>query len=91
MLDKLANALGETRASRFHSHFSKIEFTLKGGENKHLRFRDSGWGPDFPPLAEELVRRGWSPRIICESAGTQSEDALTMKQCYEILRKEAEL
>ena len=89
-LDKLANALGETRASRFHSHFSKIEFTLKGGENKHLRFRDPGWGPDFPPLAEELVRRGWSPRIICESAGTQSEDALTMKQCYEILRKEVE-
>lgn len=90
MLDKMENALGADRASRFHSHFSKIEFTPKGGESKHLRFQDPGWGPDFPPLAEELLRRGWSPRIICESAGTQSEDALTMKRCYQMLRNEAE-
>ena len=33
MLDQVAAALGQDRASRFHSHFSHIEFTLKGGEN----------------------------------------------------------
>ena len=75
--------LEEARASRFHSHFSKIAFTPKGGEQKHLRFSDEGWGPEFRPLAEEIARRGWSPTLICESSGTQSEDALTMKAIYQ--------
>lgn len=88
MLDRMADVLGEERAGRFHSHFSKIEFTLKGGEARHLRFSDEGWGPDFMPLAEELARRNWSSIIVCESAGTQSEDALTMKQCYSNLGKD---
>lgn len=82
MLDRIANALGEARGAQFHSHFSKIEFTPKGGEKKHLCFSDPGYGPDFRPLAEELARRDWAPWIICESSGTQSEDALTMQQIY---------
>lgn len=83
MLDELAHALGEERASRFHSHFSKIAFTPKGGEQKHLRFSDEGWGPEFRPLAAAIARRGWQPTLICESSGTQSEDALTMKSIYQ--------
>lgn len=83
MLDEMANALGEERASRFHSHFSKIAFTPKGGEQKHLRFSDEGWGPDFRPLAAEIARRTWHPTLICESSGSQSEDALTMKAIYQ--------
>ena len=82
MLDKMASALGRERAARFHSHFSKIEFTLKGGEYRHLQFSDPGWGPDFAPLAEEIARRDWHPVFVCESAGTQSEDALQMKETY---------
>ncbi len=82
ILNRIEEALGEERASRFHSHFSKIEFTPKGGEYRHLRFRDPGWGPEFEPLAEAVARRGWSPTVICESAGTQSEDALEMKAVY---------
>ena len=82
MLSRVEEVLGEERASRFHSHFSKIEFTPKGGEYKHLRFCDPGWGPEFEPLAKAVARRGWSPTFICESAGTQSEDALTMKGAY---------
>ena len=82
MLDRVADVLGEERASRFHSHFSHIEFTPNGGEKRHLCFSDAGWGPDFAPLAAEVARRSWSPTFICESAGTQSEDALTMKQIY---------
>lgn len=83
ILDKLENALGEERASTFHSHFSHIEYTMNGGEKRHLTFEESlGYGPDFCPLAEEIVRRGWSPTFICESAGTQSEDALEMKRIY---------
>lgn len=82
MLDRMAEVLGEEKASRFHSHFSMIEFTPKGGEARHLTFGQTDFGPDYRPLCRELARRGWSPTIICESAGTQDIDALTMKAEY---------
>ena len=83
MLDRVEEVLGAERASRFHSHFSHIQFTPKGGEKCHRTFdNDDGFGPDWSPLAEEVARRGWAPTFICESAGTQAEDALTMKQIY---------
>ena len=84
MLDKIQSALGEERASRFHSHFSRIEFTPGGGEKCHRTFADhGGFGPDPEPLMQEVARRGWSPTFICESAGTQAEDAAAMKRMYE--------
>ena len=83
MLDRMEEVLGPDRASRFHSHFSHIEFTLNGGEKCHRTFADDGgYGPDWTPLAQAVARRGWSPVFICESAGTQAEDALTMKKIY---------
>ncbi|MCM1524482.1 MAG: TIM barrel protein [Ruminococcus sp.] len=84
MLDKLENGLGIERARVFHSHFSKIEFTEKGGEKRHLTFKEcGGYGPDFKPLIELIRERDWSPTFICESAGTQTEDARAMKEYYE--------
>ena len=84
MLDRVAEVLGPDRAGTFHSHFSHIEFTPKGGEKCHRTFGDDGgFGPDWAPLAAEIARRGWSPTFICESAGTQAEDARTMKQIYQ--------
>ena len=89
MLDRTEEVLGAERASRFHSHFSHIQFTAKGGENCHRTFTDDdGYGPDWAPLACEVARRGWSPTFICESAGTQAEDAKTMKQIYQAYQKE---
>jgi len=86
MLDRVAEVLGPDRAKTFHSHFSHIEFTPNGGEKCHRTFAgDGGYGPDWAPLASEIARRGWSPTFICESAGTQAEDALTMKKVYEEL------
>ena len=83
MLDRVEEILGPERASAFHSHFSHIQFTPNGGEKCHRTFADDdGYGPDWAPLAAEVARRGWSPTFICESAGTQAEDALTMKQVY---------
>ena len=83
MLDRMEQVLGVERASRFHSHFSHIEFTPKGGEKCHRTFDDDGgYGPDWAPLAGLVAARGWSPTFICESAGTQAEDALEMKQVY---------
>ena len=76
MLDRMEEVLGPERASCFHSHFSHIEFTPKGGD-------DGGYGPDWAPLAQAVARRGWSPTFICESAGTQAGDALAMKKIYQ--------
>ena len=83
MLDRIAQVLGEERASSFHSHFSKIQFTPNGGEKMHLTFAQDDFGPDPAPLMEEVARRKWTPTFICESAGTQAEDALVMKVLYE--------
>ncbi len=82
VLDTMKDKLGEDRAKIFHSHFSKIEYTTPGGEKKHLTFEDETYGPFFEPLGELLYERGWTPTIICESAGTQAEDALFMKTAY---------
>ena len=82
LLDLLENRLGQARTKHFHAHFSKIQYG-KGGEIKHLTFEDTAYGPEFAPLARLLVQRDLSPRIICESAGTQAEDAVLMKRMYE--------
>ena len=82
IFDTIAVSLGDTFAQNLHCHFSKIAFT-SAGEKKHLTFEDTEFGPVFEPLAEAIVRESVSPRIICESDGTQAEDALYMKNCYE--------
>lgn len=81
LLDALWNGVGAQRATCFHAHFSKIEYS-RGGEVRHLTFDDTQYGPEFAPLAALLAKRRLSPRIICESAGTQSEDACTMKALF---------
>lgn len=84
VLDKVENELGNERMKSIHIHFSKIEYT-DGGEKRHLTFEDTVFGPDFTFLAEEIVRRDMSPVIICESAGTQDIDAVSMKKVVESL------
>ena len=81
VFEKIEKAKGADVAENLHCHFSKIEWTAKG-EKKHLTFEDTVYGPDFEPLMEAIVKNGLSPTIICESAGTQSDDALAMKKCY---------
>lgn len=81
IFDTIENELGHDRLKIFHSHFSKIEYT-KGGEKKHLTFEDTVFGPEFDYAAEIIYKKDLTPTIICESAGTQPEDALTMKNIY---------
>ena len=84
VFDMIANALGEASAKNLHCHFSKIEWT-NAGEKRHLTFEDEVFGPDFRPLMRVLRREGLTPTIICESAGTQAEDAFMMKEYYKSL------
>ena len=86
IFDTIENELGIDRLKSFHSHFSKIEYTT-GGEKRHLTFEDVVYGPDFEPLMELVYKYGLSPTFICESAGTQAEDAKQMKDYYLSLKK----
>ena len=83
ILDKVEAALGGARAKRFHVHFSRIEYSA-GGEKRHWTFAETQFGPEPQPLMELLAERGLEPVIICESAGTQAEDAMAMKKMYEM-------
>ena len=82
----IKNALGTDRLKCFHSHFSKIEYTT-GGEKRHLTFADTVFGPKYEPVMELTYKYGCDPTFICESAGTQAEDAKTMKDYYSSLIK----
>lgn len=88
ILNSIENRLGSERLKIFHSHFSKIEYTQKGGELRHLTFEDTVFGPDYEPLMELIAKKNLSPTFICESAGTQSHDSLAMKQSYLKYRKD---
>lgn len=81
ILDRLEESLGDERARRFHVHFSRIEYSA-GGEKRHWTFAETQFGPEPQPLMELLAERGLAPVVICESAGTQAEDARTMQQMY---------
>ena len=65
-------------------HFSRIAYT-KGGEKCHLTFADTAFGPPHAPLLALLKERHLAPTIICESAGTQAEDAAALAQGYAAL------
>ncbi len=82
----IKNELGTERLKTFHSHFSKIEYTT-GGEKRHLTFEDNVYGPDFEPVMELCYKYDCSPTFICESAGTQAEDAKAMKDYYTKFRE----
>ena len=82
LLDRLEQALGDERAKNFHAHFSRIAYT-DGGEKMHLTFADTQYGPPHEPLMKLLKQRGLHPTIICESAGTQAEDAATLRKAFE--------
>lgn len=82
VFDKISSRMGSEVAEHLHCHFSKIEWTASG-EKKHLTFEDRQYGPDFEPLMNVIAKNGLSPTIICESAGTQSDDALQMKNYYQ--------
>lgn len=81
---KIKDKLGTDRLKSFHSHFSKIEYTT-GGEKRHLTFEDTVYGPDYQPVMELTCKYGCNPVFICESAGTQAEDAKQMKNYYNSL------
>ena len=81
----IKNALGTDRLKCFHSHFFFFFYTT-GGEKRHLTFEDTVFGPNYEPVMELTYKYGCDPTFICESAGTQAEDAKIMKDYYSSLK-----
>lgn len=80
-LEYMINLLGYEKINDMHVHFSKIEYTAKG-ELRHLTFEDDKFGPEFEPFIDSLLELKLSPYVVCESAGTQGDDAAAMKAYY---------
>lgn len=81
VIKKLLNGVGREKTENMHVHFSKIMYSGKG-EVRHLTFDDDVYGPEFPPLARVFFDYKLTPYVLSESAGTQAEDAKTMKDEY---------
>lgn len=83
-IDTLLEGVGESKTDRMHVHFSKIQYSA-GGEVKHLTFEDTTFGPEYEPLMKVFAEYKLNPYIVCESAGSQTKDALAMKTYYKAL------
>ena len=80
-LEYMISELGFERMKNFHVHFSKIEYSAKG-EVRHLTFSDDHYGPNPEHFIGAIKELKLEPFVICESAGTQDEDAKIMKNIY---------
>lgn len=81
-LQMYIDELGYDRMKHFHSHFSKMEWTEKGGEKCHVTLSNEECGPDFKNVIQAIIELKLEPTIICESAGTQGIDSKKMKELY---------
>lgn len=81
IVDKMLSVLPPEKVKFMHVHFSKIQYGQKG-EIRHLTFDDRLFGPNFEDLSPVISEYRLEPFIICESSGTQAEDAVYMKNYY---------
>jgi len=77
----ILNSFQKAGLKKLYAHFSGIEFTQKG-ERSHLPLGQGG--PQFEPLAKEILKRKLDATIICESPLLE-RDALKMKRIFERL------
>ncbi|MFH0817426.1 MAG: TIM barrel protein [Candidatus Micrarchaeota archaeon] len=80
IFDEVEKILGGAYLKHFHSHYSNIEYTIKG-ERRHLEFSPTSGEPPFKPLAELIVERGYDGTIICETP-LLDQDALLLQKIF---------
>jgi deoxyribonuclease-4 len=81
VFEKLLSGLGQ-RGRKLHMHYTRIEYTEKGGERRHWTFEDVQYGPEFEPLAQCLAEYNIEGTVIAETMGTMAEDAVKLKSIY---------
>jgi len=82
IFERILEKLGDKRGRLLHMHYSRIEYTEKGGEKKHWTYNDIQYGPGFEYLAQCLAEYKINGTIIAETAGTMAEDAVKLKSIY---------
>lgn len=82
IFERILEVLGEERGRKLHMHYSRIEYTEKGGEKKHWTYADKEYGPEFEPLVQCLSEYKISGTVITETAGTMAEDAVILMGIY---------
>ena len=80
ILNKVKNAFDDERATNLHIHFSKIKYGEKG-ELAHLKFEEQG-EPNPQTFCEALLESGMNARVVCESKGSQMDDAETLFKLF---------
>lgn len=88
VFERILEKLGEERGRKLHMHYSRIEYTEKGGEKRHWTFADTCYGPDFEPLAECLAEYNIAGTVIAETAGTMAEDAVKIMGIYDKIKND---
>lgn len=83
VFERIEKALGSRGVKNLHSHFTHVEYGVKG-EIKH-RTLEEPYGPSFRPLAEIIVENGYEPVIISESP-ILDIDSVKMKHILESIR-----
>jgi deoxyribonuclease-4 len=84
---KAEEKLGAEAVQSMHCHFSKIEFTYKGGERRHHVLDEARYGPDFRMLAEVIDEFNLRPVVICETP-IMDVDAMKMRDIFlEVTKK----
>lgn len=81
VFERVSCELGAEIAEEMHCHFSRIQYS-KGGEQKHLTFKEREFGPEPEAFINAVISLGVAPTVICESAGTQDLDAKYLKTLY---------
>ncbi len=76
---KAEEKLGTEAVRNMHCHFSKIEYTYKSGERRHLPLDEPGYGPEFEKFAQLIVEFKLRPVVICETM-LQDIDAMKMRE-----------
>lgn len=87
IFDTAEAALGHEKLSKLHIHISFIRFGEKG-EIEHTTLADGRWGFDIGKILAQIVRRGMTPTIICESAGIMAQDSVEIMRKYHKIRLE---
>lgn len=83
-LTKVEKELGHTIVQHLHIHYSRIEFTAKGGEKEHVDNRNKEYGPDIKPLFDIIHENGYTPIIINESPELEPDAKILMDQWKKI-------
>jgi len=66
VLGEVENRLGGEAAKKLHTHFTAVDFNVRG-EKAHHTLSEPGYGPPFEPLAELICELGLRPVVISES------------------------